>query len=141
MLRKSTDHFSFRAGEGLPRVRGNFQKLEQVIINLLANACQALPGRDRAIRVSTSFDRSSQSVILRVEDEGQGIPADLIAKVADPFFTTKRETGGTGLGLSVSHGIIQEHKGEIRMESEINRGTSIEIRLPAWRELKPVLET
>ncbi|MDB5050469.1 MAG: histidine kinase [Fibrobacteres bacterium] len=133
LIKKSTNHFSIlhKEAEPLPRIKGNFQKLEQVIINLITNSCQALEDRSRAIRISTWFEPDGNRVVLCVEDEGKGVPKELLGKVADPFFTTKRDTGGTGLGLSVSYGIIQEHKGEIRFDSEPSRGTTIEIRIPA----------
>jgi polar amino acid transport system substrate-binding protein len=134
LVRKSTDHFSVSHAENLPRVRGNFQKLEQVIINLITNACQALEARGKAIRVSTWHDRDSGMVGLRVEDEGKGISPELLDKVADPFFTTKRDSGGTGLGLSVSYGIIREHRGVMEFKSAEKRGTTVEIRIPVMKE-------
>jgi PAS domain S-box-containing protein len=134
LVRKSTDHFSVSHAENLPRVRGNFQKLEQVIINLITNACQALEARGDSIRVSTWHDKDSGMVGLRVEDEGKGIPGELLNKVADPFFTTKRDSGGTGLGLSVSYGIIREHRGVMEFKSAGKRGTTVEIRIPAMKE-------
>jgi PAS domain S-box-containing protein len=134
LIRKTTDRFSVVAGKDLPRVRGNFQKLEQVVINLITNACQALEGRDKAIRVITWHEKEKGLVGVRVEDEGKGIPEDLIGKVADPFFTTKRDTGGTGLGLSVTYGIVREHRGLIEFKSEENRGTTVEVRIPVQQE-------
>jgi PAS domain S-box-containing protein len=134
LIRKSTDRFTIVNGEELPRVRGNFQKLEQVVINLITNACQALESRSKAVRVVTWHESESGMVGIRVEDEGRGIPAGLLDKVADPFFTTKRDTGGTGLGLSVSYGIVREHRGRIEFTSEERRGTTVEIRIPAIKE-------
>jgi len=134
LIRRSTDNFTVVHGADLPRVRGSFQKLEQVVINLITNACQALEDRRRAIRVSTWHEKERNMVGVRVEDEGRGIPRDLLGKVVDPFFTTKRDTGGTGLGLSVSYGIVREHRGRIEFTSEENRGTTVEVRIPAQQE-------
>lgn len=134
LIRKSTDRFTLANTEGLPRVRGNFQKLEQVIINLVTNACQSLESRSKAIRIATWHDREAGMVVIRVEDEGRGIPAGLLDKVADPFFTTKRDSGGTGLGLSVSYGIVREHRGRIEFTSQELRGTTVEIRIPTLME-------
>jgi polar amino acid transport system substrate-binding protein len=134
LIRRSTDNFTVVHGADLPRIRGSFQKLEQVVINLITNACQALDDRRRAIRVSTWHEREKNLVGVRVEDEGRGIPQDLLGKVADPFFTTKRDTGGTGLGLSVTYGIVREHRGRIEFTSEENRGTTVEVRIPAQQE-------
>jgi polar amino acid transport system substrate-binding protein len=130
IIRKSTDRFSLDRAEGLPRVQGNFQKLEQVVINLITNACQALDSRSKAIRIATWHDAEADWVGLRVEDEGKGISAENLDKVTDPFFTTKRDMGGTGLGLSVSYGIIREHNGRMEIKSEPGRGTQVEIRIP-----------
>ena len=134
LIRKSTDRFTLSNTEGLTRIRGNFQKLEQVIINLVTNACQSLESRSKAIRLATRHDQEAGMVVIRVEDEGRGIPAGLLDKVADPFFTTKRDTGGTGLGLSVSYGIVREHRGRIEFTSEELRGTTVEIRIPTIKE-------
>jgi PAS domain S-box-containing protein len=131
IIRKSTDHFSIERAGGLPKVQGNFQKLEQVIINLITNACQSLESRSKSIRISTWQDPEEGWVGVRVEDEGKGIPAENLGKVTDPFFTTKRDMGGTGLGLSVSYGIIREHRGRMEISSEVARGTRVEIRIPA----------
>jgi polar amino acid transport system substrate-binding protein len=136
LIKKSTDRFSIAHGEPLPRIRGNFQKLEQVIINLITNACQALDSRDKAVRVLTWHEKDTDSVGIRVEDEGKGIATGLLNKVSDPFFTTKRDTGGTGLGLSVTYGIIREHRGIIEIKSEENRGTCVEIRIPALKSTR-----
>lgn len=130
IIRKSTDRFNLDRAEGLPRVQGNFQKLEQVVINLITNACQALDSRSKAIRIATWHDAEADWVGLRVEDEGKGISAENLDKVTDPFFTTKRDMGGTGLGLSVSYGIIREHNGRMEIKSEPGRGTQVEIRIP-----------
>ena len=134
LIRKSTDRFSLDNAEELPRIRGNFQKLEQVVINLVTNACQALENRSKAVRIATWYDRDAGMVAIRVEDEGRGIPSELLNKVADPFFTTKRDTGGTGLGLSVSYGIVREHRGRMEFRSDASRGTTVEIRIPTIKE-------
>jgi two-component system, NtrC family, sensor kinase len=136
MIKKSTDRFSITHGERLPRIRGNFQKLEQVVINLITNACQSLEARDKAVRIITWHEQETGHVGVRVEDEGKGIPAGLLNRVADPFFTTKRDNGGTGLGLSVTYGIIREHRGIIEIKSEENRGTIVELRIPALKETR-----
>ena len=134
LIRKSTDSFTVAHGNDIPKVLGNFQKLEQVLINLITNACQSLETRSKAVRVITWHEKDTGLVGIRVEDEGKGIPAALLHKVSDPFFTTKRDTGGTGLGLSVTYGIIREHRGQIEIKSEENRGTTIEVRIPALQE-------
>lgn len=133
-IRKATDRFQAAYGEGLPKLRGNAQRIEQVVVNLLLNACQALPGRDRGIRLATSYDAESGQVVLEVRDEGVGIPEEDMPRLTDPFFTTRRELGGTGLGLSVSAGIAQEHGGTLRFRSRPGEGTVVTLELPALTE-------
>ncbi len=130
LLDKSTDRFSASCDPGLPRVRGSFQQLEQVAVNLLTNACDALPTRDRAIRVSTRLEAMSARVLIEVADEGTGISAENRARIFDPFFTTKQDRGGTGLGLSISYSIVRNHGGELTLASEEGRGTVATVSLP-----------
>ena len=130
MIMKSTDHFSVEYGSPLPRLRGNFQRLEQVIINLIQNACQALRDTRRGISVSTFYDEKIQGIVVKVEDEGVGIPSEILPHITDAFFTTKPESGGTGLGLSISSRIVKEHGGTLTFISEVRKGTRAEIFLP-----------
>jgi signal transduction histidine kinase len=94
------------------------------------NACQSLADKEKAIRLTTAFERAKGGVILIVEDEGVGIPEKNLATIMDPFFTTKQDKGGMGLGLSITKRIIEEHGGRIRFESEEGKGTKIEVSLP-----------
>jgi len=129
-IRKATRHFTVELAQGLPRVRGNSQRIEQVIVNLLVNACQALPDPERAVRLATRHDAARGEVILEVTDEGVGIPAENLSRLTDPFFTTKRDTGGTGLGLSVSARIVKEHGGTLQFRSTVGAGTTASLALP-----------
>jgi PAS domain S-box-containing protein len=131
MIKKSTNHFSIDYGKNLPLIKGNFRQLEQVIINLLQNACQALPDAEKGIFVSTALDQETASLVINVRDEGVGIPSDTLPHITDPLFTTKQ--GGVGLGLSISSRIIDEHGGSMHFTSETNNGTSAEIILPLNR--------
>jgi len=141
MIQKSTNHFSVNYEENLPAIRGSFQRLEQVFINLIQNACQALPDKQKAIRVKTSCNHERNRVIISFEDEGEGIPRESLPHIADPFFTTKQESGGVGLGLSISTRIVEEHCGKINFESEPGKGTKVEVMLPvrrtveSWKEM------
>lgn len=136
-IRKHTSHFSARYEEDLPLVWGNSQRIEQVIINLVLNACQALPDKNRAIEITTRHDAEAGKVILCVRDEGTGIAPQHLPHLTDPFFTTKRETGGTGLGLSVSAGILKEHGGCLTFDSAPGRGTIACLELPVPKEDTP----
>jgi len=115
--------------EDLPEIAGDTEKLKQVFMNMLINARQAI-GKNGEIAISTGVDPESPSVVIRFEDDGPGIPPDILDKIFDPFFTTKPTGQGTGLGLSVSYGIIEDHHGDIHVSSEVGRGTEFRIRLP-----------
>jgi len=128
-VKKATDNFTIRLAEPLPRFRGNAQRIEQVVVNLLLNACQALSSREQEVRLSTSC-QDGEMLVLEVADRGCGIEPDNLPKLTDPFFTTRRESGGTGLGLSVSEGIVQEHGGKLEFHSVPGQGTRVRLLLP-----------
>lgn len=130
LLSKSTKHFSVTLGKNLPLVRANFQKLEQVFINLVQNACEALPDPEKKIELSTFFDEKTNSIVIKLKDEGLGIPDDKLDHITDPFFTTKRSIGGTGLGLSIASTIIRDHGGTMRFISEHGRETTVTVNFP-----------
>jgi PAS domain S-box-containing protein len=131
VIHKSTNHFTVHYGEDLPPIRGNRQRLIQVVINLVQNSCEALQNQSDAISVQTSYNDENDGVEIVVSDTGSGIAEDVINKVTDPFFTTKRTIGGTGLGLSVSAGIVKEHHGLMSFFSTPGQGTRVVIVLPA----------
>ncbi len=133
LIKQSTNNFSLNLDSDLPLIKGNHQKLEQVVINLVQNACQALPTADRALSVRAIPDPRRGGVIIEVSDEGQGIPREALPRIMDPFFTTKRTSGGTGLGLSVSLNIVKEHGGSIDVSSTEGQGTTMSVFLPAPR--------
>ncbi len=136
MVRKSTDSFSLDLEKDLPSVKGNFQRLEQVVINLVQNACQALPDRKKGIRVSTRWDEVNGNVVLQVQDEGVGIPPENLSRITDPFFSTRHDSGGVGLGLAISSRIIKEQGGTLNFASEPGIGTKAEVILPVNRSIK-----
>ncbi len=127
-IKKSTNNFTVNYFEGYPGVKGNPNRLEQVVINLINNACQSLRNKDEAIILS--IYEENENVILEVVDEGEGIDEKELQHIFDPFFTTKREKGGTGLGLSISYNIIISHGGELFIESNKGSGTRARIKLP-----------
>ena len=133
MIKKATNRFTAEL-EPIPQITGDFQKLEQVIINLIQNSCQSLSNRDSSIKISTHFDEKQEVVTVKVSDQGVGIPAQDLAKIKDPFFTTKRESGGTGLGLSVSSAIVADHGGSLEYVSRVGEGTTARVFLPAKEE-------
>ena len=117
---------------GLPQVFADGHQVQQVLLNLIINAEQAmLSSNGRGILVvRTWHDPAQESVVLEINDDGPGIPDDLQPKIFDPFFTTKEVGQGTGLGLTVAYAIIQEHGGRIRLESRLGRGASFFVELP-----------
>ena len=130
LVKKSTNHFSVEYGVNLPTIRGNSQQLEQVIINLITNSCQALPDEEKHLVISTSYDESSDSIIIKVCDQGVGIPSEDLEHIIEPFFTTKRNIGGTGLGLSVSYNIVKNHGGSLNFDSVYGKKTTATVTLP-----------
>ena len=130
-IAKATKHFEMDLATAIPLITGSARRLEQVVINLVINACQALRSDQEPIRLSTGFD--GQRVFVRVRDEGRGIPPEHLASVRTPFFTTKRTEGGTGLGLPISDRIANEHGGELTFESAPDRGTTATLWLPPAR--------
>ncbi len=111
-------------------VYGRAQRLEQVIINLLLNACQALDDPEQGIWLSTRYNAQQRSVVIEVRDEGCGVEKSQLPFMIDPFFTTKREKGGTGLGLSVSAGIVENHGGRLEFDSTVGEGLCVTLSLP-----------
>jgi polar amino acid transport system substrate-binding protein len=132
-IRRATTRFVAQLADDLPPLQGNFQRLEQVAINLLLNACQALPDPGRGIRVETRYDAANGHAIFEVTDEGVGIAPENLARLTEPLFTTKRDRGGTGLGLSISFGIVKAHGGEIHFDSRPGEGTRVTVTLPVER--------
>ena len=116
-IKKSTEHFTVHYDEVIPDVMGNTQRIEQVVVNLLLNACQALTDRNQAVSVSVVYQNKEESICIIVKDEGCGIKEEDMNRLMDPFFTTKREQGGTGLGLSVSQNIAKAHGGSLSFSS------------------------
>ncbi len=131
-IHKFTDNFFCHLDESLPKVQGSFQQLEQVIINLTMNALQSLQNKNSGIYISTFQDKNKQQVVIRVRDQGTGIPGELLPRIMEPFFTTKQDTGGTGLGLSICNSIIKKHRGTIECESSLKLGTIFTVKLPAY---------
>jgi len=126
--------------EGLPRVAGDPDRLQQVMINLLLNAVQAMPeGGELAVetrsvrRARPGLEGGAEQafVTFSVHDTGGGIAADIKDKIFDPFYTTKDGQGGTGLGLAVVSGIVKEHDGWIDVEDASGGGTVFRVYLPA----------
>jgi predicted ATPase/signal transduction histidine kinase/tRNA A-37 threonylcarbamoyl transferase component Bud32 len=139
VMRKDQIALDIDVPADLPRVRCRSQQIQQVIMNLVTNARDALnnqwPGYNehKRIRITASaFEQDGATwVRLSVEDRGGGVPEDVVGRIFDPFFTTKGRDKGTGLGLSVSHGIVTEHGGRLVLDNQPEVGARFSIELPA----------
>jgi polar amino acid transport system substrate-binding protein len=130
LIQRSTGNVRIDYAPALPLTTGNAQQLEQVVINLITNACQSLADTSGEIRIKTYSSRETGEVGVIVKDSGSGIKEADLKHIMDPFFTTKRDKGGTGLGLSVSYNIVKSHGGSLVLTSEPNRGTKAKVALP-----------
>jgi len=113
----------------IPHFMGDKGGIEQVMLNLIINAGEALSGSGTLI-IETLYDEAKKGIIIKVKDTGFGISRDIKNRIFEPFFTTKQGTKGTGLGLSITLGIIQRHNGRIEVYSEPGKGSCFEIFLP-----------
>jgi PAS domain S-box-containing protein len=131
MLKAARISVNSQLKTSLPAVYGNIGKLQQVFMNLIMNARDAMP-RGGELTITTEAEDST--VHVEVSDNGVGIPTEHLNKIFDPFFTTKATSRGTGLGLAVTYGIIQEHSGSIQVDSVVGRGTTFRLEFPAVRK-------
>jgi C4-dicarboxylate-specific signal transduction histidine kinase len=133
-IQKRTKAFSVELASDLPPIKGSFQKLEQVMINLIQNAYEALSNNEKAVVVSSEFDGKNKCVLIKIRDEGCGISEEVLPRILDPFFTTKRTQGGVGLGLSITSRIIKDHAGTLDFASVPGKGTTVTVTLPVKEE-------
>jgi PAS domain S-box-containing protein len=119
----------------IPGILGDFNQLQQCILNLIFNAADAMPEGGN-ISIESMYNPLSGLIEIRVADTGRGIAKENLSKIFEPFFSTKQEGKGLGLGLSVVYGIIDRHKGTIIAESEIGKGTVFSIKLPANQRVR-----
>jgi signal transduction histidine kinase len=112
------------------RIRVNEIQISQLMLNLILNAFDAMGSRG-TLRIHTTFD--AETVWIRVADNGAGMPEDVRRHIFDPFFTTKDPGKGTGLGLAIAAQVVEDHKGNIRVESKEGSGTTFFVSLPRLR--------
>ncbi|HAA05441.1 MAG TPA: hybrid sensor histidine kinase/response regulator, partial [Syntrophobacteraceae bacterium] len=113
----------------VPLLSCDFKRLQQAFVNIIWNAIEAMP-QGGLLSVSTHFEAERGLVTIEIKDTGVGIPQDDLERIFEPFYTTKADTKGVGLGLSVAYGIIRQHKGGIRVRSEVGKGTNFILQLP-----------
>ena len=137
-LQKSGIEVLLDLQDGLPGVKGNSGKLQQIFLNLFLNARDAMEGGGSAgnpARLSIKTWNADGFARIDVSDNGQGIAPEHLERIYDPFFTTKGARKGTGLGLSVTYGIVREHGGTIEVESRLAAGSRFHLELPLARKL------
>ena len=117
----------------IPPLWGNAGQLKQVFLNIMINAADAMQGRG-VLTIKTFFARDGDKIAIEFSDTGGGIPEDILPRIFDPFFTTKRVGEGTGLGLSMSYGIVKEHNGSIEVDTVAGSGTTFRVVLPVGYE-------
>ena len=139
-VRMTVSRIDQEIAEDIPPINGNFQKIEQVIANLMINAHQAIPtGQKGHIIIRARYSERLKAVIVEIEDNGKGMGKEIIDHIFNPFFTTRRDRDGTGLGLSISYGLIKEHHGIIGVLSRPRIGSRFSIFLPVDGETNIIL--
>ena len=133
-LRTSNIELAVELASGLPQVMADFGQLQEVFLNITLNAEQAITEANRGGKLSVKTQKVKDYIKIRFTDDGPGIPAEHLDRVFDPFFTTRGERGGTGLGLSLCHGIVTEHGGRIYAKSKLGKGTAFTVELPLTTE-------
>ena len=140
-LRRSAETVETLVDQDLPKVHGHFGRIEQVLANLLTNAGHVLKRqKGSTITLRARYIHRLSAVLLEVEDNGPGMPSEVLERIFEPFFTTRRATGGTGLGLSISHSIVEEHSGILGVQSRPGIGTCFKVFLPRNRNIRLKLE-
>lgn len=121
-------------GTDIPVINGNQQQIEQVLINLILNAMQALPDGRGEVFLTTRYDSAAAEVVVEVQDTGTGISPDMIDRLFEPFSSTKLDKGGSGLGLYISQYIVAERGGRLQLSSQPGKGTLARVVLPVEQE-------
>ena len=130
-LRTSAVKIDLQLGGDLPDIDGNLQSIEQIVLNIIINAVQAIDHDQGKIDVTTGFRNQDGRVYIRITDNGRGISTAISDNIFLPFITDKQSEGGTGLGLSVSYSLVKAHEGEIIFETTPGAGTSFTVYLPS----------
>jgi two-component system, NtrC family, sensor kinase len=133
LLEKGKVEAHLHVNSDLPsKIAGNTGEMEQVFLNLIINALQAM--QDDGGSLEINLDHKDDQIIVTLQDTGEGIPEQNLPRIFDPFFTTREDSGGTGLGLSIIYGIVEKHSGRIEVDSEIGHGTTFTLKFPAIQD-------
>lgn len=118
----------------IPPITGNQHQLEQVMVNLFLNAIQATPEGKGQVTVHSCFDRANDEVVILIRDEGEGISPENLKHLIEPFYSTRIDNGGSGLGLFVTNFIVNAHKGQLEFSSIPGNGTTVTVHLPVHHD-------
>ena len=129
-LRKSGVQLELDLIENLPLIEGNLQSIEQILLNIIINAIQAIDHDQGKLHILTGFQINDGRIYIRISDNGKGISPSISDKIFLPFVTDKQAEGGTGLGLSVTYSLVKAHEGEIAFQSSPGEGTTFSVYLP-----------
>lgn len=133
-LRKSGVRIELELDEELPLMEGNLQSIEQIVLNIVINAIQAIDHQNGLLRICTGFRIKDGRIFVAVSDNGRGISPAIADKLFLPFVTDKQAQGGTGLGLSVTYGLVHAHGGDIHFETRAGKGTTFTVSMPTLLE-------
>ena len=131
LIKSKTDYLQLELADDLPSIEGNLQHVEQIVINLLTNALDALPDKKHKVWISSLFDDETRHIRIQIKDNGVGISKSDLKNIFDPFFTTKQGEGGTGLGLAIAFNLTKEYGGHLSCFSVIDEGTLFAASFPA----------
>jgi two-component system, NtrC family, sensor kinase len=138
-LKLANVELELQLDENLPKIKCDNSQIQQVIVNLVMNASEATHNRvNGKVTVRTTVDTNGESIRFEVKDNGDGIPNKYLAKIYDPFFTTKGEGKGVGLGLAVVYGIVESHGGDIEVDTKVGEGTIFRVDLPISGNVKEI---
>lgn len=129
-LTKSGIELKVDLGDNLPRMEGNLQSIEQIILNLIVNASQAIDHDKGKVEIVTGFKKRTGQIFISVSDNGRGIAPSVSDNIFDPFVTNRQADGGTGLGLSITYNLVKAHDGEITFQSQKGKGTTFTVFFP-----------
>jgi PAS domain S-box-containing protein len=129
-LRKSGVFLELDLDPDLPLIKGNLQSIEQIILNIIINAIQAIDHDQGKIKITTGFQNKNGRIYIAISDNGRGVAPSISDKIFDPFVTDKQAEGGTGLGLSVTYSLVKAHEGEISFKSREGKGTTFTVSFP-----------
>lgn len=129
-LRKSGVAVRSHLESDLPPIKGDLQALEQIALNLIINAFQAIDHDEGRVEIVSGIKRKDERVFLSVSDNGRGIDPSISNRIFDPFFTDRQAEGGTGLGLSITHSLVKDHEGKIVFQSQKGEGTTFTVSFP-----------